>query len=253
MTERPASTMRSVDRAFDVIEALENSERSLRLTEVARVTGLPIATTQRILGALQARGRVDQDRNGYSIGVASVIGAHSFALTNRLVTEVRPVMQVLARTTDLPVSLHIRWGWSRVIVDRCGVESERYSPSIGRKLPLHLGAAKVIAANLPAADREALIQHVGDFRRADGTAVTMNEHRDLLEQIQRDGFATSLQERVPGRFSAGAPIFTSERTCEAALVLGGRYRPDTPNDLHELAMNLREAAGEISSRHLDSH
>ena len=53
----PATSMRSLERAIDVLEVLDGSRHALRLSEIARRAGLPVATTQRILGVLESRGR----------------------------------------------------------------------------------------------------------------------------------------------------------------------------------------------------
>lgn len=249
MTEK--NPMRSLDRALDIIEVLEDADGPLRLTEVARRSNLHLATTQRILNALRARGRVSFDNAGYAVGLAAVIGVNAFSATNRLVNEVRPYMQVLNGKTALPVSLHMRLGLSRVIVERVGGdESVRYSGSIGRKLPLHLGAAKVIAAYLAEPERSELIAATGAHRRADGHTVSAEELAAEFAQIREQGFAVASQERIPGRFSIGAPIETEPGIWDAALVISGRDLSQYDDALAQITIDVREAAAEISSRRL---
>ena len=67
-----ASTVRSVDRALDLLELLERSDSPLRLVELSRGSGLQNATVLRILGSLQHRGPV-QD-NGRHSGEQAVPG-----------------------------------------------------------------------------------------------------------------------------------------------------------------------------------
>ncbi|MGQ3215566.1 MAG: IclR family transcriptional regulator [Shinella sp.] len=249
MTER--NPMRSMDRAFDIIEVLEDADAPLRLSEVARRAGLHPATAQRILTALKARGRVASDGLGYTVGLAAVIGINSFILTSRLVNEARPYMQVLNARTRLPVSLHIRLGFSRVIVERCGGDDTmQYNASIGRRLPLHLGAAKVIAAWMPEPQFSEFVTAVGDHQRADGKPVTTDELAAELRQIRERGFAVASQERIPGRFSVSAPIQTDLGVWDAALVISGRNLTDYDSSIAQMAADVREAAAEISARRL---
>ncbi|MGB3414802.1 MAG: helix-turn-helix domain-containing protein, partial [Microbacteriaceae bacterium] len=77
--------MRSLDRAIEVLEVLENAEVRLRLSEISKRCNLHIATTQRILNALERRGRVDVNNGGYAIGLAAVVGAHSYAINSRII------------------------------------------------------------------------------------------------------------------------------------------------------------------------
>lgn len=249
MTER--NPMRSLDRAFDVIEILEEADGPLRLTDIARLSGLHLATAQRILAALKARGRVASDGAGYTVGLASVIGVNAFTVTSRLVSEVHPFMQLISAQTRLPVSLQMRIGFSRVIVQRCGGDdSMQYNASIGRKLPLHLGAAKVIAAWLAEPLFSEFIALTGDYRRLDGTLVTSAEFVEELRKIREAGFAVSSQERIPNRFSVSAPIQTEPGIWDAALVISGRNLHDYTSRLTEMIDSVREAAAEISSRRL---
>ncbi len=55
--EQKASSMRSLERALDVLQALQDA-RAMELKDLHRVTGLPKPTLLRILGALQKRGLV---------------------------------------------------------------------------------------------------------------------------------------------------------------------------------------------------
>ena len=81
------ATMRSLDRAIDVLEVLEDAHTGLRLSEIARRADLHVATTQRILGALEARGRVERDDSRYRAGAALLFGAHAY-LTKPVTDEV---------------------------------------------------------------------------------------------------------------------------------------------------------------------
>lgn len=241
--------MRSLDRALDLIEILEGADAPLRLTEIARLSGLHLATTQRILAALKARGRVEADGTGYTVGLAAVVGASAFATTSRLVNEVRPCLQDLSARAGLPVSLHMRLEMSRVVVERIGGDDTvQYNASIGRRLPLHLGAAKVMAALLPEPKLSELIAFVGVHRRANGATVTPDALAEELRQIRDQGYAISSQERIPNRFSVGAPIQTAPGVWDAALVISGRDMKVHEAAIPTLVANVREAAGEISSR-----
>lgn len=249
MTDK--NPMRSLDRALDVMAVLQDADGPLRLTDVARRSDLHLATAQRILGALRARHWVSMENGTYSVGLAAVIGANAFRATNRLVNEVRPFMQVLSSKTALVVSLHMRLGFSRINVERVGGdESVQYSGSIGRKLPLHLGAAKIIAAYLPDQLRSEFVAVTGDHIRADGTAVSQADFAMELAQIRRQGYAVASQERIPGRFSIGAPIETEPGIWDAALIISGRELGQYDAALQQITIDVREAAAEISSRRL---
>ncbi|WP_091643660.1 helix-turn-helix domain-containing protein [Micromonospora pallida] len=56
-----ASNMRSLERAMDVLDALARHEGPVRLSDIARATGLHRATALRILTTLQKRDYVTSD------------------------------------------------------------------------------------------------------------------------------------------------------------------------------------------------
>ena len=93
-------TVRSVERALDVLELLERSDRPLRLVDLSRGTGLHAATALRIVGVLQRRGLVQQDGGEYRLGAAALGLAHGYLVRDPLTTRARGVLQQLAESNQ---------------------------------------------------------------------------------------------------------------------------------------------------------
>ena len=93
------STMRSLERAMDVLDALARHEGPMRLADVARAVGLHRATALRILTTLHKRDYVTSDAAGYRIGVAVLAAAHAFLVSDSASRAATPVLQELAATT----------------------------------------------------------------------------------------------------------------------------------------------------------
>ncbi|HNY68501.1 MAG TPA: helix-turn-helix domain-containing protein, partial [Bacillota bacterium] len=68
---KDTKTVRSVERAFDILECFSFQQRELTLTEIARAVNLPVPTVHRLVGVLERRGWLKQDeRTGlYSLGL----------------------------------------------------------------------------------------------------------------------------------------------------------------------------------------
>ena len=191
--------MRSLERAIDVLEVLDGSRHALRLSEIARRAGLPVATTQRILGVLESRGRVERDASGYRPGVGLIFGAHAYLTSSPLIMAARPVLQDLAPETGLTASLFRRVGWSRVVLARVdGTRPLRYELPVGERLPLHLGAGKAIAAWMTPEEIDEFLAQADDLVGADGAALDHDHFRDDLKRIRDRGFSHAYGERVPG-------------------------------------------------------
>lgn len=247
--EKPSSTMRSLERAIDVLEVLEATRTPLRLSEVARRAGLHVATTQRILSTLEARGRVEQDGTGYRTGVAMLFGAHAYLATNRLAATAPMILQQLAAATGLTASVFVRAGSSRAVIARVeGNDPLRYVLPIGERLPLHLGAGKVIAAYMDPDELESALDGVNEFTRADGTQISPDDFRNELEEIRRRGWVASHDERVVGAASVAAPLISADGECLAAIQVAGQTNNPAFADPTPLGHEVRQAAGALTSR-----
>jgi IclR family acetate operon transcriptional repressor len=247
--EQKASTMRSLERAIDVLEVLETARTPLRLSEVARRAGLHVATTQRILTVLEARGRIEQGPTGYRTGVAMLFGAHSYLASNPVAVAAPPVLQELAAATGLTASVFVRAGDSRAVVARVeGANPLRYLLPIGQRLPLHLGAGKALAAHMSREEVDEMLERVGDLTRAGGDVLTPEDLRAELDEIRREGVAFSTDERVVGTSSVAAPVFNADGQCIAIVQVAGPASDPAFTDRSSLGVEVRQAAAALAAR-----
>ncbi|HEX7301753.1 IclR family transcriptional regulator [Lentzea sp.] len=246
---KPATSMRSLERAIDILEVIDSSHHALRLTDVARQAGLPIPTAQRILGVLEARGRVERDANGYRPGVGLVFGAHAYLTTSPLLNAARPVLQDLAAATGLTASLFKRIDWSRVVLARVsGAAPLRYELPIGERLPLHLGAGKALTAQMPEDELVEFLDQLTGHTYADGSAVSRDDFMAELAGIRSLGYSHARGEREPGMASVAAPVPAPGGGATAAVQVTGTSADVPPDRVPELGAELRRAALAISRR-----
>lgn len=249
VADQSPANMRSLGRAIDVLEVLEDEPRGLRLTEVAQRAGLAIPTARRILTALEARERVEYDGTYYRAGIGLLFGAHAYLTGSGLVLQARSLLQDLAITTGLAASVFVRSQASRVIVARVeGSDPLRYELPIGERLPLHLGGGKVLMAQLDAPEQEALIAKVTPFTTADGKAIQAAEFRAILRQVRRDGFSVSANERVLDSRSVAAPITVPRGSFSGAIQVAGTLETLPPERLPSVAAAVRNAAAALTDR-----
>lgn len=242
------STMRSVERAFEVVDFLADSGRPLRLAEVARGTGLHIATAQRMLRVLERTNYVAQDSAGYSIGAAALAAAHSYLVGNNLVLTSTPILQELAAALGLTASLSVRLGSARVLVARVeGSSPLRYQLPVGGRLPLHLGAGKVFLAYLDEAGREEVLGDIAQIETAGGALIPMSEYKTLLDEIASRGYAVSRNERVVGAVSVSAPV-RREGDLLGVVQVSGPEENLSPELLAQATREVVNAAASIAAR-----
>lgn len=102
----PTSATSAVDKALDLIETVADSDRPLRLTEIADRLGMHRATAYRVLLDLVRRGWVLRLGDHYLPGTAILRLSHA-AAANSLAGVARPVLETLAAETGMMVNLQV--------------------------------------------------------------------------------------------------------------------------------------------------
>ena len=227
------NTMRSLERAFDVLTVIETASSSLRLTDIAHSADLHVSTVTRLLGVLMRRGYVEQDPAGrYRPGPMFLTGAHAYLTTDMRNRLARPIIQSLAEITGTTTSFYVQHEFSRVLTVRVdGEQPLRYQIPIGRRLPLHLGAGKVLAAGMQEEDLEALLAQHPDLDHESGKRVSRAEFESDLETIRRQGFWHAVGEREAQMESLAAPVRPSNEFQRPGMVVIATVRgiPGTNN------------------------
>ncbi len=239
--------MRSLERALEVLGVLEDSRKPLRLTDVARQSGLHIATVQRILAVLERFGYVTQERGGYAMGVTALANAHAYLVTSTIPQVAEPVLRDLAEATGLTASISIPVDLKRVLIARVdGASRLRYQLPVGQRLPIHVGTGRVVAAFLPEEQLRQLIAEEVPFAMASGEEFDEVRFRATLQEVRARGYATSQSERVPGAASVGAPILDSTGKLLALLQVSGHVENVDQTQIGRYVDELRRAAMAIT-------
>ncbi|MCV7173728.1 IclR family transcriptional regulator [Mycobacterium manitobense] len=245
----PNGNMRSLDRAFDVLTVLQVAKQPLRLSEVARLSGLHVATGQRILNVLLSRGYVARTGDTYTAGPAALAVAHAFMVTNPLSLLAQTTLQQLAAITGFTASLYVRVENSRVLVAR--VESANplsYVLPVGERLPLHLGGAgKIFLAELDVEEVDQIVPRE-PIPLASGAATTKSDLLAELDRIRDDGHAYSVSERSYGIASVAAPVRSPSGTLVAVLGITGPADEMTEPHVARVINEVRRAATALGAR-----
>ncbi len=244
-------SVRSVERALDLLVALERTDHPVGVSELSRTVGIPKATAQRLLSVLERRGLVQKEQARYQLGAGIVPLARAFLTGNTLTRAALPVLEELALLSGETVSLYVRQGFDRVVVQRVNSPHPlRYSVRIGQRLPLHVGASGlVLAAAMPEDELHQLLSQIGEIRLATGEVLTKEAFIQKLDRIRQQGFAVSHGEREIGVISVAAPVAMPSRGTIAAIAATGPPSRMTPEKVEYLCTEVRRAAQEMASVH----
>lgn len=214
-------TVRSVDRALDILLCFAKANGELSLSQLARLTGLHKSTTHRLLSSLLEKGfvRKHAESERYTLGwsVLELIG--SLYQSDQLSAVTLPEMTHLRDEIGETVSLYIRSGNERIRIQAVeSTESIRNVAIVGKTYPLCVGASgKVLLAfSEPSTTEEVLRQAEPPL------TVNLATLRKELEQIRTQGYATSIQERDPAAAALAVPVFGRAGVI-AALSISGPF------------------------------
>lgn len=224
------------------------SAPSLNMTEIAQSVNLTTSTTHRSLANLVAHGLVHKDKesNRYSIGPRVLRLAHAATDNLDIAKLATQYLIALRDRTHETSAVHIHTeGPKRLVLTQ--VESHhalrRTYTEIGRPVPIHEGApGKVLLAHLPNAVQEAVLSEP----LASATPKTITDPDTLREELARvrdDGYAVSIEERVPGVTSLAVPVFDFSTSVVAAISVSGpssRVSPDVIDIFVPLAIDAAE-------------
>ena len=230
-----------ISKVVSLLDAFGPGHPELSLSELARITGLPVSTTYRLAAELVEWGGLERaDGAGYRIGMRMwELGALA-PRAGTLRDVALPFMQDLYEATHENVHLAVRDGLEALYVDTiAGRGSVRTRSRRGGRLPLHAtGVGKVLLAHAPPEVLTSLLD-AGLRRYTAHTVVAPGHLKRALSDIRRTGIAYAREELTLGGSSVAAPVAGSDGVVVAALAVvlrSGR------GDLRRLAPAVRTAA-----------
>lgn len=253
--KRPKSeyAIQTVTNALVLLEAFREDE-DMGVTELARCLDLHKNNVFRLLATLEQKGYVEQLENDrYRLGVRCLELGQAFARTRSLVCLARPRLESLVRS--LGESAHLGALSDFEVVHLAGEQPDQLVVTglrLGLRLPAHctaLGKA-LLGCSGPAThelyDRQ-VIAVGGLAARTPGTITDRDKFIEHLRSVSSQGYATDLEECVPGMICAAAPILDAGQRVVAALsVSAPTCRLDVESLHRDVVPAVQSAAANLS-------
>lgn len=242
-------SIRSLDRAFDIIETFTFKEPLLSLVEIADRTKLPLATVHRILHTIMERGYIEKDKKTgkYKLGMEFIRVGGIVVQSVDLVSIATPFLEELAKTTELNVNLSVYdRGKALCLINIESFHRFGYEVKVGQKLPIYAGAlSKVIFAHLNEEEIQQIISQDLELFTPETIAkkeVLLSE----LERIRENGYSFSKGELTLGVKAFGHPVFNYENKLAAGIAISGPEIFLKKEKESELLDELKKTAAQIS-------
>ncbi|MDQ0688536.1 DNA-binding IclR family transcriptional regulator [Streptomyces achromogenes] len=247
----PAGGVQSVDRAISVLEILAQRGEA-GVSEVAAEIEVHKSTAFRLLGALEARGLVEQagERGKYRLGFGIVRLAGAVTGRIDITQQSRPVCERLAEEIGETVNIAVMQEQYAINLYQVrGPGAVTAHNWVGQLTPLHAtSSGKILLAHLSAKERATLLTTAGMKKVTPHTITAKTKLEKHLVTAREQGYAFTLEELEIGLHAMAAPVRNRDGEVIAAVSASGPSYRLTEQRLHELSPVLVKGAAEISHR-----
>ena len=248
MGNEAANPIRSVERTFEIIEALQRLDGA-GVTELSEHLGIPQSTVHNYLSTLEQEEYAVNDDGEYRVGIRFLeLGA--YARNRRKLYDIaKPEVERLAAETGELANLLVEEHGRGTYLQRArGEQAVQVEAHVGTRVSLHSTAlGKAILAHLPASRVDEILELHGLTARTDNTVSSREELSTQLTEVRERGYAFDDEERISGLRCVAAPVLSNDDRVLGAVSVSGpshrirgeRFRETLPNVLLE-AVNVIE-------------
>ncbi len=244
--------MASLARGLLVIQAFSQQSLHLSISQLSKRTGLSRASVRRCLHTLSKLGfaGTDDGRNFYLRPRILALG-HSYLSSMPLASAAQPVLEHLSHILHESCSIALLDGVDIIYVARANVTRiMAIDLGVGTRLPAFCTSiGRVLLANLPPDEMEALLSRIEFTRYTERTLTSVEKLRQVLVSVRREGYALVDQELELGLRSMAVPVQNHLGRVIAAINVGAHGQRVSMQDMQTRFLPyLRAAAQELCVR-----
>jgi IclR family acetate operon transcriptional repressor len=246
MGTRQGGGVQAVERAFDVLELLATGDgEGMGVSDLARGTGLPVATIHRLLATLVARGYAVQQTGSRRYTLGSMLVGLGASAGRRLGAFARPWLAEIVEVSGETANLAVLEGDAVVYVSQ--VPSQRHTvrmfTEVGRRLAPHSTAVgKALLAFRPRPEVERIVARTGLPPRTPRTITSRAAFLAALDEVTAQGWAVDDEEQELGVRCLAVPVLADGVPAAALSVSGPSGRLDAELQARVLPAMQRVAA-----------
>ena len=245
------TSVQSVERAFNILQALSAFPKGAGASVLAKHVGLPRPTVIRLLKTMESFSAVERVPNAktYRLGPSIFALTAQIPFARQLTTIARPFLQELAQRTSETVYLCLPDGdqvyYADQIDSRYQIRPRDWS---GSRVPMYtVSAGKLFLANLSPPELDIfLARPLEPFaRKTLKSAAALRVH---LKEVRKKGYGWARDEFEDGLIGIAAPIRDESRKLIAAIAVSGpAYRLPRKRE-KEIATAAVQIAEQITAR-----
>jgi IclR family transcriptional regulator, acetate operon repressor len=248
LDQTPAKEVHSIARALTVLESLTKSDHDLGVSEIAKLTGLPVGTSHRILATLAYHGYVRQNDETRRYGPGMRLLGIAASAHERLGRTARSFLTQLMQASQETANLAILEGNSTLYIEQVPPPRMlRIFTEPGNRAFLHAaGTGKVLLAYQDQNVIDSIVERTGLPRLTPNTITEPAALLEVLERVRTQGYAIDLEEQEEGVCCLAAPVFTPDGALLAAMSVSGPAGRLGRGRLHDLVPHIKRVASALS-------
>jgi len=247
---------RSVLRAFSILRVFHHEDEWVSVSEIGRRSGLPFASTYRLLQTLEETGAVERAENGsYRLGYLLASLSQNVDIDDCLFKASRDLMSGISQGLNVSTFLGRLDGGMVTFIGRIltpnttrkfvtvGSQSAAYSLALGR----------VMLAELPSEELDDVIEDIEFRPLTPHTTTSRSELISELAWVRRCGFAVEREQTYLGMGCVAVPIRDDEGRVMAAISASEEIQKLTPQRVEALRNELMRVIPSIKKKILPSN
>jgi IclR family acetate operon transcriptional repressor len=236
----------SAHKVFTVMETIASTGRSLSVSELAALRGVPKPTMHRIVRQLDAEGLLQREPHNRTYGPGPRLLSFALGVVRSSMRSAprHAILKALSDRVGETVNFGMMAGNAVVYLDR--VEAAwpfglKFEP--GSRVPLHCTAmGKLLLSALPRRRREELIGAYSLDSYTENSITDLVALRRALEQVRKQGYSVDNQEFLAGVICLAVPVRNQKGAVCAALAISAPHaRMPLPKAIEHLPVLLKAA------------
>ncbi|NPC59121.1 IclR family transcriptional regulator [Caenimonas soli] len=243
-------------RLISLLEIIASTDRLFSLQGLAQESGLPKATLHRMLQQLESSGLVQKwgDGRHFGTGIRLRRLAENLLLNDSRRGARHAVLRELVREVGESCNLTALSGSEVMYLDRVETAAPlRFYLHTGSRVPVHCSASgKVFLAQMPPAQRKALLKHLPLETYTPKTLTGLEQIEEEVRNVELQGYAVDNEEFLPGLMCLAVPVPADHGRANLCVALQAPIMRMLPDRISIFLDPLQRAATALSKIEADA-
>lgn len=242
--------VQSVDRAFNIIEALRDGE--IGLIDLSKRVGLNKSTVHRLLNTLIYKGYVNQnpENNKYNLSLKFLVIGNKLLTSLDIISIAKPHISKLSEKTNEVVHLVLIDKDEIVYIDKEESNNTiRMHSYIGKRIPIYCTAVgKSYMANLNDNEFSEVWNNIENklVKLTENTIMSKAEMLTEINKIKKVGYSIDNEENEKGVICVSAPILNKDKSVKYAISISTPKMRIDENKIEYFGKLVQETAKAIT-------